>query len=130
LILAGTISTAKISDAQAIPIAIGELDAVDSGLSNGGWEHHFVQLDALGGTGESVLVSGNLTVCEGDAHGWLPPISAIGRGTTTGVAVATTTALLPASTRGGDMDLLDPTVLLLLIVGLIGISRLRGTPIE
>lgn len=78
---------------------------------------------------ESLSISGALTNCDFDPKG-CGATTAGSTGSSGGTTTANTTGSSTASTSGDSKEIPEPTPLFLLIVGLIGLSRLRGKPID
>ena len=78
---------------------------------------------------ETLSISGKLTSCDFDPEGCADTTSGT-TGGTTGVTTAGTTAGSTGRTAGATAEIPEPESLFLLIVGLIGLSRLRGRPVD
>jgi hypothetical protein len=79
---------------------------------------------------ESLSISGKLTNCDFDPKGCGATTAGSSTGNTAGTTTANTTGSSTGRTAGGTAEIPEPTPLLLLIVGLIGLARLRGKPID
>lgn len=111
LIGAGLFAQASVADIQATTITNGsyKLESLEAAPS---------------GTGQ-----GKLTSCDFDPQGCADTTSGT-TGGTTGVTTAGTTAGSTGRTAGATAEIPEPESLFLLIVGLIGLSRLRGRPVD
>lgn len=78
---------------------------------------------------ESLSISGKLTGCDFDPQG-CGATTAGSTGNTTGATTANTTGSTTGRTTGDTKEIPEPTPLLLLILGLIGLARLRGRSID
>ncbi len=131
LIVAGIISPPKISVAQAITITNGsyEFESLDSTPSGTGLENYTVRISGLDNGQESLSISETLTNCDLDPKGCGAATAANWRNSA-GATTANNTAIATGSTAGDATGISEPTALLLLILGFIGLSRLRGRPID
>ena len=131
LIVAGFVSPARISVAQAITITNDsyEFESLDSSSGGTGLENYNVRIKGLDNGPESLSISGKLNDCDFDPKGCGATMEA-SRGNSAGTTIVNTTAISPGSTAGGTTEISEPTALLLLILGLIGLSRLRGRRID
>jgi hypothetical protein len=131
LILAGLVSPAKMSVAQAITITKGsyEFESLDSATGGTGLGNYYVLISGLDHGPETSSISGKLTNCDFDPNG-CGATTAASRGNTARTATGNDSAILTGSTAGGTTAISEPTALLLLILGLIGLSRLRGRRID
>ena len=132
LIVAGILSPAKISVAQAISITNGsyEFESLHSTtLSGAGLENYNVIISGRDNGPESLLISGKSNNCDFDPRG-CGAATAARWGNTSGTPNANNTAIATGSTAGGTTEFSEPTALWLLILGLIGLSRLRGRPMD
>lgn len=78
---------------------------------------------------ETLSISGKLTNCDFDPKG-CGAITEGSTGSSAGTTTANTTGNSTGGTAGGTTEIPEPTPLLLLIVGLIGLARLRGKPVK
>jgi hypothetical protein len=131
LIVAGIVSPAKISVAQAITITNGsyEFESLDSDLSGTGLENYNVMIRGLDNGPESLSICEKPTNCEFDPRG-CGAATAVRWGNTSGTPNANNIAIATGGTAGGTTEFSEPTALWLLILGLIGLSRLRGSPMD
>ena len=131
LIVAGIISPAKISVAQAITITNGsyEFESLDSTPSDTGLENYTVRISGLDNGQESLSISETLTNCDLDAKGCGAATAANWRNSA-GATTANNTAIATGNTARDATGISEPTALLLLILGLFGLSRLRGRPMD
>ena len=131
LMLAGIVSPAKLSVAQAITITNGsyEFDSRDFARSGSGLENYNVMISALDNGPESLSISENLANCDLDPKA-CDAATAANWGNSAGATTKNNNTMSTGSTAGDATGISEPTALLLLILGLIGLSRLRGKPID
>jgi len=131
LIVASIVSPTKISVAQAITIIDGsyEFESLDSPLSRTGLENYNGMISGLSNGPETLSISEKLTDCDLDLKG-CGATTADSWGNTTVTPTANNTTIATGSTAGGTTKISEPTALLLLVLGLFGLSRLRGKPIK
>lgn len=131
LIVAGIVSSAKISVAQAITITNGsyEFESLDSAPSGTGLGNYYVKISGLDNGPESLPISGKLTNCDCDPKG-CDAGTAANWGNSAGATTANNNTISTGSTAGDATEISEATALLLLILGLIGLARLRGKPID
>lgn len=128
LIFASTVAPAKISVAQAITITNGskEFELLDSAPGGIGLENDKVRISGLDSGPESLSISETRINCDLDPKACDANTAASGGSATT----ANSSVISTGSTAGDAAEISEPTALLLLILGLIGLSRLRGRPID
>ena len=131
LIVAGIVSPAKISVAPAITITNGsyEFESLDSTPSGTGLENYNVRISGLDNGPESLSIIEKLTNCDLDPKG-CDAATAADWGNSAGATTANNNTISTGSTAGDATGISEPTALLLVILGLIGLSRLRGRPID
>lgn len=130
-IVAGIVSPAKMSVAQAITITNGsyEFESLDSAPGVTVLGNYYVVISGLDNGPESLSVSEKLNHCDLYPKG-CDATTAASRGNTADTATANNTAISTGSTASGTTEISEPTAVLLLILGLIGLSRLRGRRID
>jgi hypothetical protein len=131
LIFTSLVSPAKMSVAQAITITHDsyEFESLDSPSGGAGLENYKVRIKGLDNGPESLSIRGNRNNCELDPKDCGATTEA-GRGSSSGTTIVNKTAISPGSTAGGTTEISEPTALLLLILGLFGLSRMRGRRID
>jgi hypothetical protein len=131
LFVAAILSPTKTSVAQAVTITNGsyEFESMVSAASGVGSESYYVMISGLDNGPESLSISGKPTNCDFDPKGCGATTAAIW-GNTAGTPTANNTAISTGSAGGGATKISEPTILLLLILGLLGLSRLRGRPMD
>ena len=131
LIVAGMISPRKISVAQAITITHGssEFESLDSVPSGTGLENYQVKINGLDNGRESLSINELPTHCDLDPKS-CGATKATNRENTADTTGAGNARISTGSTAGDATENSEPTALLLVILGLIGLSRLRGRPID
>ena len=131
LIVVGVVLPAKMSVAQAITITNDsyEFESLDSTSGGIGLENYNVRIRGLDNRPESLSIRGKLNDCDLDPKACGAATEA-SRGNSAGTTIVNNTAISPGSTAGGASEISEPTALLLLILGLFGLSRLRGRRID
>jgi len=131
LIVAGIVLPAKMSVAQAITISNGsyELESLDSAPGGTVLGNYYVMISGLDNGPESLSVSGKLNHCDLYPKG-CGATTAASRGNTADTATANNAAISTGNTAGGATEISEPTALMLLILGFIGLSKLRGRRID
>ena len=131
LIVASIVSPTKISVAQAITIIEGsyEFESLDSTLSRTGLENYYGMISGLNNGPETLSLNEKLTDCDLDLKS-CGATTVASWGNTAVTPTANNTTIATGSNAGGTTHISDPTALLLIILGLIGLSRLRGRPMD
>jgi hypothetical protein len=131
LLVAAMVSPAKVSVAQAISITnySYEVESLDRAASGSRLGTYYVMINGLDNGLESLSITGKPADCDYDHRGCgATEAPASGNG-----ADATSAGKARVSTSSTSVDATEnsePTALLLMILGLIGLSRLRGRPID
>ena len=131
ILVAAIVWPARISVAQAIPITKGsyELEPRNSAPSVTGVEHNPTRIIGLDNGPESLLINEELTHCDLDPQSC--GAMTVPHGEKTADTITANDARTSmGQTAGGMMEFSEPTALLLLILGLFGLSRLRGKPMD
>jgi len=131
VIITVIVSPAKIGLAQAITITNGsyEFESVDSDSGGVGLKNYRTRFIGLDNGPANVPSSEPLTHCDLDPQS-CGAMTAPNTPHRAGITTAHDTVSSKGSTAAGATEFSEPTALLLLIVGLIGLSRLRGKPME
>jgi len=131
LIIAGLFSLASIGEAEAITITNGsyKFESLDSAPNGIGLRNYYVMISGSDNGPENLSISGKLSNCDFDPKG-CGATTAGSTGNTAGTTTANTTGISTSRTAGGATEISEPTPLLLLILGLIGLARLRGRPMD
>ena len=132
LIVASIVSPAKLSVAQAISITNGsyEFESLDSTTFSGaGLKNYNVIISRSDNGHESLLISGKSNTCDFDPRD-CSAAEAVNIGNKADTTAGGKTTISTGSTAGAASENSEPTALLLLILGLIGLSRLRGRPVD
>ena len=131
ILVAAIVWPAKISVAQAIPITKDsyEFESQNSAPSASGVEHNPMRIIGLDNGPERLPIAEGLTHCDLDPQSCGAMTAPHGENTADTMTANGARASM-GRTAGGMTEFSEPTAVLLLIVGLIGLSRLRGKPMD